>query len=120
MARRTRDSPTIEEIENRIEPDLDSAFTGQDLTLPEDFDLAWNEYFEGHDEILYSQNTKQRTFNVYNDRHGGKRQPANPVLVKKYTITKHGKQYEKFRDSKGKFITKKKTELTRPGENEKG
>lgn len=108
MARRKRKSPTLEEIENRIEPDLESAFAGSDLSSPEDFDLAWNEYFEGKDEILYSQHTKQRTFDVYNNKRDLTLKPVNPQPRKVYIVKRGGKEIKYYRAKNGRFEKKVK------------
>jgi hypothetical protein len=113
MARRESKSPTLEEIENRIEPDLESAFPTEDLSNANDFDLAWNEYFSEKEEILHSQRTKQRVFNAYNDKHGIKRHLANPVTIKQYKVKRKEKEYAVYRDKKGKFVSRKRFEIER-------
>lgn len=107
MATRSGKSPTLEDIEERIEPDLKSGFPDRDLTDEDTFNTAYDEYFEDKPEILYSQRTRQRVYNVHRERK--KRDIKS--LKDKHGIShtrhqrKNGTYYYRYR-RQGKFISK--------------
>lgn len=71
MANRKRPSPTLAEIEDTIEPAISNNFPGVDLTNKEDFDKAWNNYFQDKELIQSSVKTMNTAYDVHLFRQAG-------------------------------------------------
>jgi hypothetical protein len=110
MARRESASPTLEEIEDRIEPDFASAYPTQDLTDADIFNDSFNEYFEDKTEIKYSDNARRRIFNVHRLRKGKEYQELKKQDVVYSKVKRKDGTTKGVYRRKGKFISKREVE----------
>lgn len=95
MAKRAGESPTLEEIEERLLPGILTRYPDFEEMTSDEQDSAYIDYLRGHESLQYSERTRKRLKQLAEfKKAGGKNLQQDQDKTAK-RIVKTRKQYEK-------------------------